>query len=245
MQGNKWEKSKPWVWQLLMIGAIIAIGWFGIQPFLKTILEKMDSIQKLSVTRDHREKQLERLPELEAEHALIQERSKELDIILEKERLVDFIEQLEALAITNGVEIEILSRDNAFLESKVTAIEKKSGSKGGDKNEEVISQPKKGAVKETGILTELPFEKFLKLTITLKGEYQAIVQYLHQLETMPFALDVIGINIKEQSEVADRVVLDSGVLNPFAPGDIVVARPAVISIPILEAVFETVVYTKD
>ncbi|MGB4943118.1 MAG: hypothetical protein WBO92_03320, partial [Candidatus Moraniibacteriota bacterium] len=127
MPNPMWEKIKPTVIQLVLFGTIGLVGWFGIRLLLSTIQTKMDDIQKHAVTREHREKQLERLPELEAQHALIAEHVGSLGIILTKDRLVEFIERLEHLAGEEGVAIEIESRDNAFLESKITATEKKTG----------------------------------------------------------------------------------------------------------------------
>ncbi len=247
MQNASWEKIRPLLLQVSLVFCIGLIGWFGIRPFLATIKEKMDSIQKLSVTQEHRGKQLDRLPELEKQHGLIGDRAKELDIILNKERLVDFIEQLESLASSNGVEIEIESRDNAFLESKVTLPEKKESGKpvAGEKPEDAPEPPKKGAAKETGILAELPIKKYLKLTITITGQYRSVVQYLHQLETMPFALDVISLNLKKHPEDGDLVAPESGVLNPFGEAAPSPAAPIISSEPRLDATFETVVYMKD
>lgn len=245
MQNTSWEKAKPWIWQIVLFITIGLIGWFGVRFLLKTILERMDNIQKLSVTREYREKQLERLPELEKQHEQIQSRGGELDIILDKDHLVNFIEELESLASSNDVAITIESRDNAFLESKVTVNEKKEGKQvAEDKGDDAPVAPKKGAVKETGILNELPLKKYLKLTITLVGEYKNIVQYMHQLERMPFALDVVGVNLKEHPEEGDLIVTGSGTLSPFdAPSP--VAPAPVAAITKLEGVFEVVVYTKD
>lgn len=247
MQNASWEKIKPLLWQIALLSLIGLIGWFGIRPFLSVIKGRMDAIQKLSVTQEYRGKQLERLPDLEKQHGLIKERAEELEIILSKERLVDFIEQLESLALSNGVDIEIESRDNAFLESKVTLAEKKEGGKPvvGEKSENPAEPTKRGAVKETGIIAELPIKKFLKLTITLTGEYRSIVRYLHQLETIPFALDVVGLNIKEHPEEGDLVAPESGALNPFGEAALIPVVPVVASKLRLDAVFETVVYMKD
>ncbi len=246
-----WEKMKPTVIQLILFATIGLVGWFGIRPLLSTIQTKMDDIQKHAVTREHREKQLERLPELETQHALISERAKSLDIILTKDRLVEFIERLERLAGETDVVIEIESRDNAFLESKITAIEKKANpSKSaavdeGDTEEGTRPTVKKpgSASKETGLVAELPLKKYLKLTITVTGAYGDIVRYLSRLETLPYALDVVGMNIRARSEEDDRAIPESGALDPFG----VPLAESVTQLPreTLNAVFETVVYMKD
>lgn len=250
MASPLWNKLKPLVMQVAFLAVIGLIGWFGIRPFLLTIQEKMDDIQKLSVTREHREKQLERLPELEAQHTLIAEHEDRLGIILTKERLVEFIQKIEQLAQDEDVVVEIESRDNAFLESKVTPTEKKDApTKAGatpTEKAEAAAEPAKRtpASKETGIVTELPLKKYLKLTITVTGEYGNIVRFLYRLETLPYALDVIGLNIKQRAEEADRIATESAAFNPFA-GEAVALPPATTTINTLEAVFETVVYLQE
>ncbi|MFZ1654257.1 MAG: hypothetical protein WAT84_00270 [Candidatus Moraniibacteriota bacterium] len=251
MPNPMWEKIKPTVIQLVLFGTIGLVGWFGIRLLLSTIQTKMDDIQKHAVTREHREKQLERLPELEAQHALIAEHVGSLGIILTKDRLVEFIERLEHLAGEEGVAIEIESRDNAFLESKITATEKKTGTAkpavADEGKAEDAAEPsaKKASPtsKETGLVAELPLKKYLKLTITVTGAYGDIVRYLSRLESLPYALDIIGMNIKAQLDEVDRVAPESGALDPFG---VPLTEPATRPHPdTLNAVFETVVYMKD
>ncbi len=253
MRNLIWEKMKPFVIQISFFTAIGLVAWFGVRPLLLTIQTKMDDIQKLSVTREHRVKQLERLPELEAQHTLINEHDEQLDIILTKDRLVEFIETLEQLAIDESVTIEIESRDNTFLESKITATEKKEAPQksqlvqSADKENAASDTAKRApAAKEKGILTELPLKKFLKLTITVMGEYGDIVRYLQRIETLPYALDVIGINMKELlvETSGDLLLPESGALDPFG-GLLAAPLPPAAKIRQLEAVFEMVVYTKD
>jgi hypothetical protein len=245
------NKFKPIVMQLMLFTTIGLVGWFGVRLLFLTIQEKMDDIQKLSVTREHREKQLERLPDLEAQHMLIREHEDRLGIILTKDRIVEFIQEIEQLAQDEDVAVEIESRDNAFLESKVTPVEKKdapakSTATPTEKAEAAAEPVKKGpASKETGIVTELPLKKYLKLTITVTGEYGDAIRFLHRLETLPYALDVIGLNMKQRAEDADLIANASAAFNPFAGEIGAEAFPAVSRVNVLEAVFETVVYMKD
>lgn len=247
-----WEKMKPLAIQISFLAVIGLVAWFGVSPLLLTIQEKMDDIQKLSVTREHRVKQLERLPELEAQHALLSKHDEELDIILTKDRLVEFIETLERLASDEGVAIKIESQDNAFLESKTTALEKKEAVpkaqpvQSADKENAATDQVKRPPVsKEKGVLTDLPLKKFLRLTITVTGEYGSIARYLRRVETLPYALDMVGIGMKERPAEGDLLVTESATLNPFDESSEAPPAPPAIKAHMLQAVFDTVVYTKD
>lgn len=241
------QRMKLLLIQISLLALIGLIAWFGIRPILSTIQVKKDDVQKLSVTREYRESQLQRLPDLESQHALIKERESDLDIILTKDRLVEFIEALEQLAADEQVAIEIESRDNAFLESKMTIAAKKEPAKPvavADADEPAAEPAKKGpaASKETGLIGEFPLKKFLKLTLTVSGEYISLARYLHQLETLPYALDVVSLDIKSQPEDGDTPLPDAGVLNPFG---IPVTPSEGSENHVLDAVFEMIVYMQD
>lgn len=236
--------------QIFLFVVIGFIAWFGGRPLLSTIQTKMDDIQKSSVIREHREKQLRRLPELEAQHHLIDENNEQLSIILTKDRLVEFIETLERLATSEGVIIEIESRDNAFLESKVTATDKKENTQNRqlvqsvDKENATNETTKRGPVtKEVGIIADLPLKKFLKLTITATGKYGDVVRYLQHVENLPYALDIISLNIKEHPTDGDLVASESGALNPF--GEEVLLQLQESRVSTLDVVFDTIVYMKE
>ncbi len=209
---NNWEqKLKPWLIQGSLILAIGLLFWFGIRPLHGLIRMEMDEIQKLDVLREHKSRQMQRLPELEKQHALIEERSKELDIIFTKEELVEFIRTLERLAQETGVEITITSRDNTLLESKISLPLPGSkppsvaASPGAADPTDKVDPPtpnpapsKRGGSKtESGLLSELPLKNYIRLSITVKAPYRAMVAYLHKLETLPTATEIIGVKVKE------------------------------------------------
>jgi Tfp pilus assembly protein PilO len=253
MSNLMWDKLKPAAIQLSLFAVIGLVAWFGIRLLLSTIQTKMDVIQQHAVTREYRERQLDKLPELEAQHALIAQHADSLGIILTKDRLIGFIEALERVARDEGVKIKIESRENAFLESKVTVIEKKanpsnpapaSDTKGEDQGG--TEKKKASAAKETGIITELPLKKYLRLTISLSGEYKNIVRYVHRLESLPYALDIIGMDLRVKPEEVVNAVPESGALNPFdatlVPAPSQTERP---ESNILDATFETIMYMND
>lgn len=254
MSSPSWNHTRPWIWQITVLIFIGIVAFFGIRPLLGSIQSRLDDIQRLLATRQYRSDQLKRLPDLEAQHVLIREKINKLNIILQKDRIVDFIQTLEELASANMVEIDIDSPDNSYLESKITektdSDTKKT--KSGTSDEEADTPKKKvdPRKKETGIESDLPLKNRLKLNITVIGSYEHIVQYLAQLETLPYALDVTGIDMKERPEEGDRQVLESVSGSPFQkPSD--EASPnllpslAVPLSPVLNGVFELVVYTQE
>jgi hypothetical protein len=242
MMHPTWERWKPWVMQVALIATMAIVGWFAIRPILASIVTKLDDIQKLDALREHRAKQLQQLPELEAQHALIESEEEKLQLVLSKERLVEFIERLERLAQENGVVIAITSLDNAFLESKVTLSEKKPSKPVVTAVTDDEDTPAARRDKKTpGILSELPLRRYLHLTVTVTGSYADIVRFLYRYETLPYALDVIGINMKAHPEEGDRPAPGSGTLDPF-DDSLVVPNVPTTKTNLLDADFETVVY---
>ncbi len=90
----------------------------------------------------------------------------------------------------------------------------------------------------------------------MKGDYTEIVAFLHELETLPVALDVLGVEVRQPIRSDNIGQGDVRSVNPFvAEGDVTASSesgekkgeevPAEIAAPIspqLEAVFDTVIY---
>ncbi len=242
MSNALWQKMKPWVVQGTLLLGIGLLFWFGIRPLHGLIRTEMDEIQKLDVLREHKSRQMQRLPELEKQNALIEERGKTLEIVLTKEEIVEFIRTLERLAEETGVKIEIASKDNTLLESKITLPLPGAGAKnpkaasGEGTGEEVAAtptpQPKRGG-KQTGpaMLNELSLKHYIRLSITVKAPYKSMVTYLHKLETMPYAVEIIGVTIKEAEKEREETEAASNVSS--------------LQTVVLSTEFDTLVYTKE
>lgn len=243
MSNALWQKMKPWVVQGTLLLGIGLLFWFGIRPLHGLIRIQMDEIQKLDVLREHKSRQMQRLPELEKQNALIEERGKTLEIVLTKEEIVEFIRTLERLAEETGVKIEIASKDNTLLESKITlplpgagAKNQKTAAPTEEGTDDVAApptpQPKRGG-KQVGpaMLNELSLKHYIRLSITVKASYKSMVTYLHKLETMPYAVEIIGVTIKEAEKEREETESASSTSSLQAV--------------VLSAEFDTLVYTKE
>lgn len=208
MSNELGQQMKPWIIQGTLLLVIGLSFWFGVRPLHGLIRTEMDEIQKLDVLREHKSRQMQRLPELEKQNTLIEEQGGTLAIVLTKEELVEFIRTLERLAEETRVKIEIASKDNTLLESKISLplpgakASKGTTTPGGEGEEkETVStepQPKRGAAKPTsGMLGELPLKHYIRLTLTVTAPYKSMVEYLHKLETLPYATEILGVIIKE------------------------------------------------
>lgn len=247
MSDTVWQKVKPWVFQAALFLLLGCVFWFGVKPLHEAIKDEMDSIQKLDVIREHKTRQLQRLPELEKQYALIQERGKILDIILTKDELVDFIRTLEELATATGVKITIVSRDNTLLESKVTLPNVTTKKSGGPVvvSDDGSPQDKKGLKPPETMLDQLPLKTYIRLTLTVTADYAAMVAYLHKLETLPYATEIVGVTLKKA--IKQREVVTGGDISvPQNQGSESITpsvQPTLPASNLLDTSFDMLVYT--
>lgn len=246
MNNGWWIKLKPWVLQTAIALVSIAFVWIAFGVLAGKIRGEMDEIQKLDVLREHRSRQLQRLPELEKQNTLITERGGELDIIVTKDELVQFIQTLEQLATETGVTIHIISKDNTLLESKITLVAppvkgQKNATDQNTAQEDVTPAPqaKRSAKQSEGLLDEIVLKKYIRLTLTVTAPYQAMIAYLHKLETLPYATDIIGVTVKEAREQQDQRSKEN-ITVPEVGTDVPQDSPH-----LLDTDFDMLIYTKE
>lgn len=245
---TQWNKVKPWVFQGGLLVAIGVLVWFGVRPLREMITGRMNTIQQLDVMRSYRTAEVQKLPDLEKQNTLIDSYQKDVEIILSKDDLVSFIQSLEDLADREGVKLEIVARDNTLLESKVTKpVTMKD--KGLTPSTPEVATPvtaEKRKIKSGEMLLEkLPLKNYIRLTLVIQAPYSALVGYLAKLETMPYALEVIGLSIKESDkEDTNASASFSGdfVQSETAQESILPPQPSSLT---LLGEFDLVVYTKE
>lgn len=209
---KKYKRSFPIVMALLLFSGMGLIAWFGIRPFQGFVTEKADGIQEYYATRENREAQLKRLPDLQGQFENIKEKEGALAILLPEKNVVDFVQTLERLAKENGVWVEIRSKTGNIIEEKKAAkvpVKKTTVDTGGDSDG---ATPAKGT---PSILDAVPFDRYLHVEVVVKGEYKTIVTFLHKMETLPIALDVIGMNMKMRDMEAEAALPNNPGRNPF------------------------------
>ncbi len=179
---------------------IIILGFFlgmyllwqwGIDPVKRNIRSMLDKREETKILEEATRKRLGELPELERQYALIRENGGVLDIFTNREDIVRFIEAIEKTAEKSGVTISIESKELEKKKSSTTAKERKDAADAKDKEGQSAPEKKK----DESILGNLPFQEYLSFVIHVTGKYPEVGLFLHRLETIPFALDVVSINI--------------------------------------------------
>lgn len=241
------KKYAPYAVLAGLIVLMALIVWLGVMPMRQAISGKMDDIQKFYTARENRERQVARLPELEEQFREIVAGEEAMRILLEEDRIVDFVKTLEELAAETGVEIVIESKESSAI------VEKKPTAKAPAEADGAASTASKKTAKQ-GIADQLPYDRYLHINVSLKGEYADIIRFLYKMETLPFALDVIATDVRLNEDTEERSVVPEAGRNPFM---LVPVGDAALVVPSqddgqeaqgkrfpIEADFDTVVYIR-
>lgn len=209
---KKYRRVFPFVVALLIFSGIGLIAWFGIVPFQDLITEKANGIQEYYATREGQEQQISKLPELQSQFENITKNEKTLAILLSEKNVVDFVQTLERLAKETGVQVEIHSKTGDIIEEKKSVKAPVKNTAASDTGDGGTVAVKKSA---PTILDAVPFGRYLHVEVVVNGEYRTLVTFLHKMETLPIALDVIGMNMKVRDMETSAVLPDNPGRNPF------------------------------
>lgn len=186
------------------------IAWAAMVPMRSAISGKMDDIQKFYTVRENRERQISRIQEFESQFQEIIAGEEALRILLSEDQIVDFVKTLENLASDAGVEIAIEAKEsNAIIEKKPVKPATQSAADGAAAP---AAESKKAKL---GLIDQLPYDRYLHINVSLKGEYADIVRFLHKMETLPYALDVLGIDVRLNTDTEERGSVPESGRNPF------------------------------
>lgn len=226
---------------LLAMGAIF---WFGIMPLKQSLDNKLRGIQEFYAGQENQEKQIKKLPELKNQYDVIIENESKLDILLSEDQIVDFIKTLEGLAKEMDVQMTITSKENGqIIEPKKVVT--KAVPLDGDTTAATEKNTTKPKV--VSILEDVPFDRYLRLSLNVGGQYSNIISFLRKIETLPVGLDIVGVEIKKTDATTETQTNTSGTSsNPFSflgSGTIETqVQPQVIKKNLLEATFDVLVY---
>lgn len=186
--------------------------------------------QKINQSLSHREEQdiraaidreqIANLPMLQAvqERALAEEQR--LTLVYPQSQTVNIIRQIEALAKNEGVTLTITQKDalpkkQPTKPGAATDTQKTSADTGVDTQ---VNQNKKPKI--VAITDKLAFDNAVHVGLEARGEYRAVRNFLHKLETIPYAIDVLGIDISIAPEdtTAKKVFPDANTSQPGSVG---------------------------
>ncbi len=243
---NQSNHTLPVVIMLTLFAGIGLIVWFGIIPFQKFITEKADGIQEYHASRENRERQIARLPDLQNQFENILLHEKTLDILLSENQIVDFVKTLEQLAKDTSTLIRIEAKTKDAIEEKKAPV--RSVKKTTDTSDDADTSVKKKT--SATILESVPYDRYLHVTVIATGEYRNIMAFLHRVETLPIGMDIVGLSIRKREEEESVKSTNNPGNNPFlilgdgttVSGEADAGAPELALQGSLEAEFDTVIY---
>jgi hypothetical protein len=221
---NIWIKYKMWI----MIFGYAALIFFGVYflavPLIAGINSSSNQMQEQLVDQQMEDSQISQLPKMDEDWNSIQSKQDDLNIILDKENEVAFIENIEAIASKTNNSVSLNIEDN-LSEQEVNKLKQVSKSK--DKN-----------VK--GIMDNISHNSFFPVQINLIGDYLGLVNFIHMLENSHIYVNIISIQSKKE-EVKDK---NSSQDNLFAIKEGLSSEEDSSSKEVLNSVISAIVYTK-
>lgn len=224
------------MYSVVIFLAVFATLFFVILPLHQKIGAEGDEIQKVLAKTENSERKISRLPEFESQYETIRSGENRIRLLLSEDRAVDFIREIEILAEGTGGDVTIAQGASPEAAKKKAAPAKE---KDGD------DAPAKAEPKTIG--ESLPWEKSLRLKVRFTGTYPDAANFLHKIETMPYRLDVLAVDIRPVPDEEKRKV---GVVEvPVAPASepgsepVPAASPAPVPAEFpVDASFEVAVY---
>lgn len=183
---------------LLVVSILIYL--LGI-PFLNKIKNKTDNIQQRLLDNQLDEAKLNKINDLEEQYAYLENKEGALEVILDSQEEVSFIERLENLATETGntMKLSVVEQDSSSKTKNTQSVKKKENEK-------------------TSVMDSLTYDKYLSFQINLKGDYASFLQFLYRLENSPNYVNIISLEVKKE-EVREE---SNGDTHRF--GDIFIAR---------------------
>ncbi len=173
-----WKKYKIKIIIITYIVTIFSLIRFVAVPFVGKIKEKSDSIQEKIINNRISETRIGEIPAMKETLEKYQSDSEALEVILNSEKEVDFIKQMESIADATGNKIILSVGSNNTNE----------GGKNGPSN------------KEKSIKDELKYKNYLPMDIGLRGNYFSLVNFINKIENTDYYVNVISIRSKKTLE---------------------------------------------
>lgn len=195
---NFWRKYKIHLIIIAYLFSVGAVYFFAVKPLVLKIGEENDRIQGVLADQENRQEKIARIPVFKNQFEKIKSEEDRIKISLTGDTVVDLIKRIENISETTGNEVKIeVAPDQA---NKKTPVKSKKDD--GKSSKDLISG--------------LPGEKYITISITAQGDYENMINFVRKLENMDYYSDIISFKITKTKENA---ALSSA--NPFetAPSD--------------------------
>lgn len=175
-----YRKHKILIALALFFGfAFFSVHYLGI-PMIEDIVSQSDQIQAEILDRQISEKKLKKLPQMKSDWDQIESQKDSLRVILEGDDQVVymFLEGLEKIAQDTNNQIKIEMEDIP--------------------DEKTIKKQKR--TNKDDILSGIRYESYIPMKITLTGNYQELINFIHALENDRYYVNIYSISISKDTQ---------------------------------------------
>ncbi len=221
------KKQREFIAVALFLLALGMSTYFVVVPLLKKITLTRDEIEENKIKQEIKKQRLEELPKIAQRYTEVSSQQEKFDILLEKQQAVVLIERLESLAQDTNNKIQIVVVPSDTEPKKATS---------------------KTAPKVVSLADALPKQEYLKLKITLAGDYGGAFKFIHGLESLDYYADTIEISMGNITGNDQATSSASGGPDASSPFGAQVARNPELVVSDsghLETVLTVVFYSKD
>ena len=176
----------------------LAAAVFLTNYLVSAIISDSDKIQAQILDREIEKARMGQLPQMEEDWKNFEFKKDSLDVILNPENEIGFMENIESIADKTGNIIANLKIEDNDV-SQVT-----------EKNKKPASKNKNGS---ESIMDKISFEDYFPMQINLRGDYNGLVNFINMLENSPIYINVISIQTrKELVEISSQDTMGAGLI---------------------------------
>jgi Tfp pilus assembly protein PilO len=201
--------------------ATVLLIVFGVLPLHRKIVNENEETQKVLVGMERAREKVSALGEYRDQFEQLKMHESDVDQSLSESEVASFIAELERMAQESGGDIVVSQGSDPELSRK--------------------NAKKDADSKTTPLIDELSGDEVLSLSVRFTGSYPEALEFLHKVETMPYFLDVLSLNISAH-EGREASSADRGGILLIGQASGVGRSGSSFSGPYAEAVFEMVVY---
>ena len=204
--------------------AIIAVLiYFVILPLFSRINNINDQIQQEVMKQESVRLHIAELPKIQKQYQTLQESRDLSSMLLDKDKAVVLIENLEKMADSTNNKITISVQDSALAAKKVAPQ----------------------ATTANTIIAALPDSNYLQIKIVLNGSYGDIEKFIALLENFEYYADITSVQIgKEDASPASSSSTTGDMFNSAKSSSVNTVKIGDNSKDAVTATLDTVFYTK-
>jgi len=180
---NIWKNHKLVVILAAYVTIAAALVRFLVVPLVGEIQNKSDDIQEKIIDSQINQSRLSKIPQMEADYGVFQEKKEALNVILDANDEVGFIKELEAMAQETGNTITLQVDNSDSNNQKATTTAEKHN---------------------LSIKDKLSYSNYISMQVSLEGNYAGLVNFIYKLENDSYYVNIISMDLSKVTQTEEN-----------------------------------------